>query len=49
MRILKYIFDRKSLEIIYFSFLRPILEYADVVWDQIDKKGLIRKRCNMKE
>ena len=23
----------KTLEIIYFSFIRPCLEYADVVWD----------------
>ena len=22
-----------SLQIIYFSFVRPLLEYADVVWD----------------
>ena len=33
MRKLKFILDRKSLEIIYTSFIRPILEYADVVWD----------------
>lgn len=33
MRKLKFILDRKSLEIIYISFIRPILEYADVVWD----------------
>ena len=25
--------DRKSLQTIYFSFIRPLLEYADVVWD----------------
>ena len=25
--------DRKTLETIYFSFIRPILEYADVIWD----------------
>jgi hypothetical protein len=25
--------DRKSLETCYFSFIRPILEYGDVVWD----------------
>ena len=30
---LKFILDRKSLEIIYTSFIRPIYEYADVVWD----------------
>ena len=33
MRKLKYTLDRKSLEIIYTSFIRPLLEYADVVWD----------------
>ena len=33
MRKLKFLLDRKSLEIIYFSFIRPLLEYADVVWD----------------
>ena len=33
MRKLKFQFDRKSLEIIYFTFMWPILEYADVVWD----------------
>ena len=33
MRKLKFILDRKSLEIIYTSFIRPILEYADVFWD----------------
>ena len=33
MRRLKYEIDRKSLEIIYTTFTRPILEYADVIWD----------------
>ena len=33
MRKLKFTLDRKSLETIYFSFIRPLLEYADVVWD----------------
>ncbi|MCG8049110.1 MAG: reverse transcriptase domain-containing protein [Candidatus Thiodiazotropha endolucinida] len=33
MRQFKYTLDRKSLETIYLSFIRPILEYADVVWD----------------
>ena len=33
MRRLKFILDRKSLQIIYFSFVRPLLEYADIVWD----------------
>ena len=33
LRSLKHTLDRKSLEIMYFSFIRPILEYSDVVWD----------------
>ena len=33
MRKLKFQLSRKSLQIIYFSFIRPLLEYADVVWD----------------
>ena len=33
MRRLTVCLDRKSLETIYLTFIRPILEYADVVWD----------------
>ena len=33
MRKLKFRLDRKSLEITYTAFIRPILEYGDVVWD----------------
>ena len=33
MRGLKFILDRKSLEIIYTSFIRPVLEYGDTIWD----------------
>ena len=33
MRKIKFQLDRRSLEIIYISFIRPLLEYADVVWD----------------
>ena len=33
MRLLKFVLDRKSLQSIYFFFVRPVLEYADVVWD----------------
>ena len=29
----KYKIDRKSLEIIYTTFIQPILEYADAFWD----------------
>ena len=35
LRSLKFTLDRQSLETIYISFIRPILEYADVVWDNI--------------
>ena len=33
MRRLKFKLDRKSLEIIYTTFIRPLLEYSDVIWD----------------
>ena len=36
MLALKYKLDRKTLEIIYMSFIRPILEYADIIWDNCD-------------
>ena len=36
MRKLKFQFDRKSLEIIYI-FIRPLLEYSNVVWDNWTK------------
>ena len=43
MRTLKFELDRKALETIYLSFIRPILEYADIVWDNCsmhEKKDL---------
>lgn len=33
MRKLKFKLSRKPLQTIYFTFIRPLLEYADVVWD----------------
>lgn len=33
MRRLKFELDRKSLETIYLTFIRPTLEYGDVIWD----------------
>lgn len=33
IRKLKFSLDRFSLQTIYTSFIRPLLEYADVVWD----------------
>jgi len=35
MRTFKFTLDRKSLEVFYCSFIWPILEYADVVWDNL--------------
>ena len=37
MRKLKFMLDRKSLQSIYFAFLRPVLKYADVVSDNCTK------------
>ena len=37
MRKLKFKLDRRSLEVIYISFIRPLLEYADVLWDNCDQ------------
>ena len=33
LRGLKFYLDRKSLEKLYVSFVRPILEYGDFIWD----------------
>jgi hypothetical protein len=33
LRRFRLILDRFTLEKMYFSFIRPILEYGDVVWD----------------
>ena len=33
LRKFKFILDRKTLETVYLTFIRPLLEYADVVWD----------------
>ena len=35
MRALKFKLDRHTMQIIYFSFIRPVLEYADNIWDNI--------------
>ena len=43
MRKLKFQLDRKSLEITYTSFIRPILEYGNEIWDnctQYEKDSL---------
>ncbi len=33
LRRVRFILDRFTLEKMYFSFIRPILEYGDIVWD----------------
>ena len=33
MRSLKFKLDRKALECIYTSFIRPLLEYGDITFD----------------
>ena len=43
MRKLKFVLDWKSLETIYISFIRPILEYGHTIWDnctQYEKREL---------
>ena len=43
MRKLKFKLDRKSLETIYTTFIRPLIEYGDVIWDnctQYEKQEL---------
>ena len=35
LRTLKFKLSRSQLQTIYFSFIRPILEYGDVIWDNI--------------
>ena len=35
MRKLKFKLDRKALETIYLVYIRPILEYGDVIWDNL--------------
>ena len=37
MRYLKVRLDRQSLQTIYFSFIRPLLEYGDVIWDNLSQ------------
>ena len=33
LRSMKFILNRKSLECLYFTFIRPLLEYSSSVWD----------------
>ena len=38
MRMLKYDLDRKSLKQLYTSFIRPTLEYGNIIWDNCTKQ-----------
>ena len=52
MRKLKCLLERDSLQIIYTSFIRPILEYADIVWDnctQYEPNALEKYRWKRQE
>lgn len=42
IRRLKYLLDRKSLENIYYSYIRPILEYGNVVWGNCTEENKIQ-------
>ena len=45
MRRLKFVLDSKSLETIYISFIRPILEYGNEIWDNCQQyEKMISKR-----
>ena len=46
MRKCKYILDRDSLQTIYFSFMRPALEYTDVIWGHIPVWNAIAVLCD---
>ena len=52
MRQLKFQLDRKSLEIIYTSFIRPILECGNEIWDkctQYEKDDLEKSKQTQQE
>lgn len=35
IRKVKFLLDRNCLQKIYFSFIRPALEYAEIIWDNL--------------
>ena len=41
MRKLTHQIDRKSLEVIYMTFIRPVLEHADVVWNDSSEQDKV--------
>ena len=48
MRKLKYVFSRRSLNQIYISYIRPILEYSSIVWDgcTVEQQNSLEKLQN---
>ena len=48
MRKFKFKLDRKSLETIYTAFIRPLIEYGDIIWDNCSQyqKGELDKIQN---
>ena len=48
MQKLKFQLNRKSLQIINFTFIRPLLEYAGVVWDNCTQYEASELEKNMK-
>ena len=47
MRRLKFILDRKSLETIYLSFIRPVLEYGDTIWENCTQYEKFKTRLHV--
>ena len=41
LRKVKFNLDRKSLETIYSTFIRPLLEYGDIIWDNCTQREKI--------
>ena len=39
LRAFDFKFDRNSLQHVYFSFIRPVREYGETVWDNYTKGG----------
>ena len=40
LRAFKFKLDRNSLERMYFSFVRPVLEYSGTVWENCSKENI---------
>lgn len=47
--ILTFKIGRKSLNQIYVSYMRPLLEYGSVVWDGCYKKLSLEKKYDKKQ